>query len=114
LAKASALAQSSTRVRLRGILPARVSLPMRQDVDGGFIITLLIIFLIVFLIVFLLTDNFEASTMCSISQAFERSQEGERNAKTRSLPFRVAHAPQVPNMRRGVDCPQMDLLEALQ
>ena len=68
LAKVSALAQSSTRVRLRGILPARISLPLRHNVYGQFIIT----FLIIFLIAFLLTDTFEASTICSISQTFER------------------------------------------
>jgi hypothetical protein len=46
-----------------------------------------------------LTDTFEASTICSISQAFERGQEGERNAAALLLPSCVAHAPQAPNMR---------------
>jgi hypothetical protein len=71
LAKVSALAQSSARVRLRGIVPAPISLPLQENGDGGFIIT----FLIIFLITFPLTDTFEASTICSINQAFERGQE---------------------------------------
>jgi len=94
LAKVSALAQSPSRVRLRGILPARISLPFRENIDGGLVIA----FLIIFLITFLLTRTFEARTMCSPSQAFERSQEGERNATTRSLLSRVAHAPQAPDL----------------
>ena len=82
------LGQSSTGVRLRVILPARIKLPLRRNVDGQFIIA----FLITLLITFLLTSTFEASTICSISQAFERGQEGERNAAARLLPSRIAHA----------------------
>jgi hypothetical protein len=39
LAKVSALAQSSTRVRLRGIVPARISLAMGQDIPLNFLVS---------------------------------------------------------------------------
>ena len=72
MAKVSALAQYSTRVRLQGIVPARISLPLRQNVDGGFIITCLI----TFCMPFLLTNTFEASTFSAVGQVQWQSQEG--------------------------------------
>ena len=47
---------------LWGIFPARISLPLRQNVDSTFIIT----FLIIVVISFLLTDIFEASTISAV------------------------------------------------